>query len=69
MVATAAEVPEKNKRRSVRDNLRRKRKAVISKQKACTILHEGKVHGGKLTEKQRKFMGARCSGQPVKKGS
>ena len=68
MAVTAAEASESSKPRAVRDNLRRKRKKVISKAKACTILHEGKVHGEKLTEKQRKFMGARCSGQPVKKG-
>lgn len=39
----------------------------LSAGKAREILHHGEVHGKKLTEKQRKFMGARASGQPVKK--
>ncbi len=69
MVATAAEVPEKNKRRSVRDNLKHKRKNVISKAKACKIMGDKEVHGKKLTGPQHRFMAARCSGQPVKKGS
>lgn len=65
MAVTAAEASDSSKPRAVRNNLRRKRKKVISKAKACKILHEGKFD----SEKQRKFMGARCSGQPVKKGS
>ncbi len=60
-----ADARENQKRRMV---LNQKKKKVISKAKACTILHEGEVHGKKLTEKARKFMGARCSGQPVKGG-
>lgn len=66
MLMTEADVPEANKRRAVRDGLRRKRKRVVSKAKACKILADGKVHGKKLTDRQRKFMGARCSGQPEK---
>lgn len=61
MAVTAADASESSKPRAVRDNLRRKRKGVISKKKACTILHEGTVHGKKLTDKQRRFMGARCN--------
>lgn len=40
----------------------------ISKQKAKKILKHGEVKGKKLTEKQRKFMGARAGGKPVKRG-
>ncbi len=29
--------------------------------KACKILKDGKVHGKKLTKKQRGLMGARCN--------
>lgn len=32
----------------------------LSPQKARKILRHGKVHGKKLTAKQRKFMGARA---------
>ena len=39
----------------------------LTKAKAKLILHEGKVHGKKLTEKQRKFMGAKASGTRMKK--
>ena len=67
MVATEKDVPEANKRRAVRDGLSRKRKSVVSKAKACEIMRDGQVHGKKLTERQRKFMGARCSGQPEKR--
>ncbi len=64
---TAGEAPEKNKRRSVAakgaaKKARRSRKNVISQAKACTILHEGKFD----SERQRKFMAARCEGRPVK---
>lgn len=41
----------------------------ISKSKARKILHDGTVHGHPLTEKQRKFFGARASGYPEKKAS
>lgn len=34
--------------------------------KARMILHEGKAHGKNITEKQRRFFGARASGYPVK---
>lgn len=54
-----ADAQENQKRRMV---LNRKKKKVISKAKACEILSDGTVHGKKLTEKQRKFMGARCHG-------
>lgn len=35
--------------------------------KAKEILRDGTVHGQKLTPKQRRFMGARAGGAPVKK--
>ena len=69
MAVTAAEASESSKPRAVRDNLRRKRKKVISKAKACTILHEGRANDKPLTDKARKFMGARCSGQPVRRAT
>lgn len=68
MAVTAAEASESSKPRAVRDNLRRKRKKVISKAKACEIMHDREVHGKKLTGPQHRFMAARCSGQPVRKG-
>lgn len=39
----------------------------LTKKKARLILSEGKVRGHPITEKQRKFMGARASGYPVKR--
>lgn len=42
-------------------------KAGPSPAKAREILHHGEVHGKPLTERQRKFMGARASGQPIRK--
>lgn len=39
----------------------------LSQKKAHKILHDGKVHGKPLTPKQRRFMGARASGTPVRK--
>ena len=36
--------------------------------KAKEILKDGSVHGKKLTAKQKRFMGARAGGAPVKKG-
>ena len=38
----------------------------LSKQKAKEILKHGEVRGRKLTPKQRRFMGARAGGAPVK---
>lgn len=38
-----------------------------SKKKAREILHHGEVHGKPLTARQRRFMGARASGQPMKR--
>ena len=38
-----------------------------SPQKARKILSHGSVRGKSLTPKQRRFMGARASGQPVKR--
>lgn len=37
--------------------------ANLTSAKAKKILKDGKVHGKKLTSKQRKFMGARASGK------
>lgn len=39
----------------------------LSRAKAREILHHGMVHGKKLTERQRKFMGAMSSGQRMRK--
>ena len=39
----------------------------LSKHKARKILRHGKVHGKRLTPKQKRFMGARASGAPVKR--
>lgn len=39
----------------------------LSRQKAREILHHGLVHGKKLSEAQRKFMGAVASGQRPRK--
>jgi len=35
----------------------------ISQEKACQILEEGVANGQELTPAQRRFFGARCSGQ------
>ena len=43
------------------------RKKKLTKRKARLILSEGKVRGHKITEKQRKFFGARASGLPVRR--
>lgn len=40
----------------------------LSRMKAREILHHGEVHGKALTGRQRRYMGARASGQPVKRG-
>ncbi len=40
----------------------------LSREKARTILHDGSVRGRPLTDRQRRFMGARASGQPRRKG-
>lgn len=61
-VLTEAEIPEKNKKRAVAQSsrLKKKRKGVISKAKACKIAEDGSVHGKKLTPKAMRFMRARC---------
>lgn len=38
-----------------------------SQEKAKEILRHGEVRGKKLTPRQRRFMGARAGGAPVKK--
>ena len=38
---------------------------MITKTKARKILHDKEIKGQPLTEKQRKFFGARASGYPV----
>lgn len=43
-----------------------KEKGGITKAKAKKILHDGEIKGKPLTEKQRKFFGARASGYPEK---
>jgi len=42
------------------------RRPNVSKRKARVILHHGEVGGHPLTEKQRRFFGARASGYPVR---
>lgn len=42
-------------------------KNIISPEKARQILHDGQIGGVDLTDKQRRFFGARASGYPVKK--
>lgn len=44
----------------------KKTKSRISKGKACKILKDGTIRGKKITNKQRRFFGARCSGKPVR---
>lgn len=41
--------------------------AKLSRAKARKILHDKSVKGHPLTDKQRKFFGARASGSPIKK--
>lgn len=50
----------------LRKGLENLEKGGISKAKAKKILHDGKIRGKKLTDKQRKFFGARASGYPKK---
>lgn len=40
----------------------------VSKEKAKEILKHGSVYGKPLTSRQKRFMGARAGGAPVKKG-
>lgn len=40
---------------------------VVSKAKAKKILKEGRARGKKLTPRQRRFMGARADGAPVRR--
>ena len=39
---------------------------MVTQAKAKKILRHGKVHGKRLTKKQRGFFGARAGGQPRK---
>ena len=41
----------------------------LTQKKAKKILHHGSVRGHALTGKQRRLMGARASGKPVKRAS
>lgn len=41
--------------------------AKLTQKKAKKILKHGTVHGKKLTARQRRFMGARAGGAPVKR--
>lgn len=41
--------------------------AKLTRAKAKKILKHGSVRGHKLTPKQKRFMGARAGGQPVKR--
>ena len=47
--------------------LTRKSGGTVSPQKAEKILHDKEIRGHKLTDKQRRFFGARASGYPVKR--
>jgi len=40
---------------------------LLTQAKARKILRHGSVHGKKLTAKQKRFMGARAGGAPVKR--
>jgi len=42
-------------------------KKKITPAKARKILHHGSVRGHKLSARQRRFMGARASGKPVRR--
>lgn len=64
MALTAAAVPDEQKQRAVmgqRTRTVKKRQKMISKAKACAILHDGTVRGNAITDRQRRFMGARCN--------
>ena len=39
----------------------------LTQAKAKKILRHGEVHGKRLTPKQKRFMGARAGGAPVKR--
>jgi len=39
----------------------------LTQAKAKKILHDKKVRGHPLTPRQRRFMGSRASGQPIKR--
>jgi hypothetical protein len=41
--------------------------ADLTQRKAEIILHEGRANGRPLTDKQRRFMGARASGAPARR--
>lgn len=41
----------------------------LSPAKAREILHDGTVHGKRITDRQRRFFGARASGQPLRKAT
>lgn len=41
--------------------------AKLTKRKARLILRHGSVRGKKLTPKQKRFLGARAGGEPVKR--
>ena len=45
----------------------RRKRGMPSKAKAMEILSHGEVKGHALTEAQRGFMGARASGEPVRR--
>lgn len=39
----------------------------VDQAKACKILEDGEVNGNVLTDAQRRFFGARCTGQPPRR--
>lgn len=61
MVLAESDVTEIRKKRAVVSQKRKRIRDGPSPAKARKILHEGKVHGRPLTEKQRKFFGARSN--------
>ena len=58
---TSSDVDEIRKKRAVVAGKRRRGRSSISPAKARKILHDKKVHGKPLTDKQRKFFGARSN--------
>lgn len=58
MVMMEMSASEHQKRRSVIQRRSKRVKHQISAEKAKAILHDGKVHGKPLTDRQRRYMGA-----------
>ncbi len=61
MAHAASDVDEIRKKRAVVARKRKRLRDGPSPAKARKILHEGRVRGKKLTDKQRRFFGARSN--------